>query len=168
MRQRFAIAALALAIPTAWAVTSFTGNTAPAGAHYAAGAVEPTCSVSGLTVSCTGTVIGGVGNTDATLALSVSYSATVQCRNNGGKIVNVKTQITTATPLPDELTDVRNGQLTVSSFSSSPPSTQSFLDAAICPNGNWDKVPLGSPVVSSFTYTLTFDGFDLAAITVTG
>jgi len=170
MRQRFAFAALAvgaLALSTAWATTDFNGNTAPSGAHYSNGAFEPTCNVSGLSIECTGTSIAGVGNTDATLLLSASYSATVQCRNKGGKIVDVKTQVTGSSS-SDDLTDVKNGTLTVSPFTLSGPSTASFLGAAVCPNGNWDKVLLGSPTLLSFTYTLTFDGFGQPAITITG
>jgi len=142
---------------------------APTGAHFRQNSGAPTCSISGITVSCTGTQIAGVGNTDATLVLTVTYAATVQCRNNGGQIVDVKTQGTTATPAPDDATQLRNGTLIVSSFSASTvPTTQSFLDQATCPNPNWTKVLLGSPTVTSFTYTLTFDGFTEPAITITG
>ena len=149
--------------------TSFTALTAPSGAHYRQGSREPTCSVSGISVSCTGTQIAGVGNTDATLLLSVSYSATVQCRNNGGQIVDVKTQGTSTTPAPDDATSLRNGTLTVSSFSASNvPTDEAFESRATCPNGNWTKELLGTATVSSFTYTLTFVGFSQPAITVTG
>jgi len=120
---------------------------------------------SGLGLRCTETAIGGVGNTDADLLLSVSYSATVQCRNNGGKIVDVKTQVTAASSSDDD-TDVRNGTLFVSAISSSSPSEQSFKDAARCPNGNWDKLISGTPSVSSYSYTLTFHGYSLPAITL--
>jgi hypothetical protein len=159
--------AAALAAPASWAVTVFDTTTAPSGAHYSNGFSEPTCGVSGLTVSCTETRIGGVGNNDAKLVLAVSYSATVQCRNRGGQIVDVKTQIKTSTT-SDALTDVRNGTLYVSSVSSSAPTTQSFLNAASCPNGNWTKELLGSPTVTSFTYTLTFEGYNAPAIKITG
>jgi hypothetical protein len=158
----------ALAFPTAWAVTNFGGNTAPAGAHYSQGSSEPTCSVSGLTVSCTGTSIGGVGNTDADLVLSASYSATVQCRNRGGQIVDVKTQFTTSSS-SDSDTRVRNGTLTVSPISLTGPSDASFTSRATCPNGNWTKVLVeGSPSLTAFSYTLTFEGYLEPAITVTG
>lgn len=150
--------------------TAFTDLTAPSGAHFRKGSGEPTCAASGLAVSCTGTRIAGVGNTDAELSLTVTYSATVQCRNHGGQIVEVKTQSTTTTPAPDATTELRNGTLTVSPFSAaSAPTEQSFLDAATCPNPNWDKLFLaGSPAVASFTYTLTFEGYPEPAITVTG
>jgi hypothetical protein len=148
--------------------TSFTSSTAPNGAHYRNGFSEPVCSLSGGGVSCTGTAIAGVGNTDATLLLQVSYSATVQCRNRGGKIVDVKTQTTTSVS-SDDLTDVRNGTLYVSSVSSSSPSDQTFLDAASCPNGNWTKLLVdGSRSVSGYLYTLTFDGFVQPAISISG
>lgn len=171
MRKLFTIAACAigaLALPTAWAATNFGGNTAPAGAHYAQRSSEPTCSVSGLKVTCTGTAIGGVGNTDADLLLSVSYSATVTCTNKGGKTVDVKTQITTGGS-SDKDTDLRNGTLYVSLIEVSGPSDATFTDRATCPNGNWTKQLVeGSPSITGYKYTLTFKGYLDPAITVTG
>jgi hypothetical protein len=147
--------------------TVFNSSTAPSGAHYSNRFGEPTCSVDDPIVTCTGTRIAGVGNLDADLSLTVSYSATVQCRNNGGNTVEVKTQTTTDTPVPDNATDVKNGTLIVRSISSTVPTDQSFLDAATCPNPNWDKLLVeGSPSVTDFLYTLTFDGFQAAAISV--
>ena len=61
--------ALAFAAVPALAVTNF--NNAPSGAHYRQGNVEPVCTnttvptTGAVTVSCTGTTIGGVGNTNA-------------------------------------------------------------------------------------------------------
>ena len=101
------------------------------------------------------------------MVLAVSYEATVQCQNRGGKIVDVKTQTTTSVS-SDSLTDVRNGTLYVSPVSSSSPTDQSFLDAASCPNGNWTKLLVeGSPSVSSYQYSLTFHGFNEPAILIT-
>lgn len=164
-----AAAAAALALPAAWATTTFNGNTAPSGAHYANGAVEPRCTLdtSTDTVSCTGTAISGVGNIDGNLYLSLSASATVQCRNNGGKIVDVKTQVTTSGNF-NNATNVRNGTLYVDPISIGAPGTQGFLNAASCPNGNWDKLMDGPPTVTSYTYTLTFVGFLDPAIVETG
>jgi hypothetical protein len=173
MRQPFALAACAigaLTLSTALATTNFTGNTAPAGAHYANNSSEPICSVnqSTLTVSCSGTAISGVGNTDANVLITVSYSATVQCRNKGGQIVEVKTQSTT-TSGADSDTRVRNGTLTVAAITVTGPSDQSFTNRASCPNGNWSKVLVeGSPAVTGFTYTLTFQGFAEPVIFITG
>jgi hypothetical protein len=53
-----AASALLLMGPAASAVTNFAN--APSGAHYAKGSSEPVCTISGLTVSCTGTSIQGV------------------------------------------------------------------------------------------------------------
>lgn len=159
--------AAAFAAPAAWGDTVFQDR-APTGAHYRQGYGEPVCSINGLAVSCTGTQIAGVGNNDAAVKLAVSYAATVQCRNNGGKIVDVKTQTTVSNPAPDETTEIRNGTLVVNPFSASnPPTNQTFYDLATCPNPNWTKVLLGTPRVTGYTYTLTFDGYQLPAITVT-
>jgi hypothetical protein len=159
--------AAALAAPAAWGITVFTDR-APTGAHYRQGSGEPVCTISGLAVNCTGTQIAGVGNNDADVSLTVTYSATVQCRNRGGQIVDVKTQTTVSNPAPDETTEIRNGTLVVSPFSASnPPTNQTFLNLATCPNPNWTKVLLGTPTVTSFTYTLTFQGYTAPAITVT-
>ncbi len=173
MRQSLAIPAFAigaLALSMAWAETTWTGNTAPAGAHYANGSSEPVCTVdqSTLTVSCTGTAISGVGNTDAAVLLLVSYSGTVTCTNKGNNTVEVKTQFTTSSG-SDGDTRVRNGTLTVAPISSTGPSTQNFLSRASCPNGNWTKALVdGSAVITSFTYTLTFDGYTDPVIVITG
>jgi hypothetical protein len=142
---------------------------APEGAHFRQGFSAPECIISGLTVSCSGTQIAGVGNTDADVSLAVTYAATVQCRNHGGQIVEVKTQSTTVAPAPDELTELRNGTLIVGAFSaSSVPTDETFEALATCPNGNWTKEVLGDPSVSSFIYTLTFEGFSEPAISVSG
>jgi hypothetical protein len=147
--------------------TSFTSTTAPTGAHYAQGASEPVCTISGLTISCTGTQINGVGNTNANLDLSVTYTATVRCRNNGGKIVDVKTQVLDA-DAADLALAPKNGNLQVPSIdigSAEAPSDAEFLAAATCPNPNWSKLLLaGTPAISSFSYTLTFVGFTAPAI----
>jgi hypothetical protein len=142
---------------------------APNGAHYRQGSGDPVCSINGITVTCTGTQIAGVGNTDANVALSVQYAATVQCRNHGGQIVDVKSQGTSYIPAPDNLTQLRNGTLAVGSFSASTvPSNSTFEGQATCPNGNWTKEVLGSATVVSYTYTLTFVGFSQPAIVVSG
>jgi hypothetical protein len=153
--------AAALAAPMASAAVVFSTSTAPNGAHFSHGSPQPSCTVdpATLAVSCNAYQIGGVGNTDADLVLSATYSATVTCTNRGGKLVDVKTQ-TTTTNSGDALTDVRNGTLYVSAISVSAPSTQAFLDAATCPNGNWTKkLASGSPALTSFSYSLTFQGY---------
>lgn len=153
--------------PTPRFTTTFGSSTSPSGAHYQQGFGEPVCSILGVSVSCTGTEIGGVGNTDATLLVTVIAEATVQCRNKGGNIVEVKSQLEEETS-SDDHTDVRNGTLYVSAFTVAGPTDEEFLAAATCPNGNWTKLLLGSPVVRSYQYSLTFDGFNSPAISITG
>jgi hypothetical protein len=144
-------------------------DNAPPGANFRKGSGDPVCTISGITVSCGGTQISGVGNADADVSLTVQYAGTVQCRNHGGQIVDVKTQSTSSTPAPDATTELRNGTLVVSTFAASTvPSDADFEALAVCPNGNWTKELLGTATVLSFTYTLTFDGFTNPAIIVTG
>ncbi|HEX5700723.1 MAG TPA: hypothetical protein VFX77_08750, partial [Rubrobacter sp.] len=79
--------ALALAAVPALAVTNF--DNAPSGAHYRNRSAEPVCTTStvpttgAITVSCTGTQIGGVGNTNADLSLAVTGTANFVCHNPG-------------------------------------------------------------------------------------
>lgn len=157
--------ATAFALPAAWATTDFTY--APGGAHYAKGYAEPTCgAVPGTNnFTCTETVIGGVGNTNANATLSVTYSGTVQCRNHGGQIVDVKSQTTVGTPSVPVYPD-RNGQLTVPSLTVQVPTADSLVKAATCPNGNWTKELQGGVVLTNYTYTLKFAGFPQSAISL--
>ena len=144
-------------------------NNAPTGAHYAQDASEPVCTIDGLTISCTASEIQGVGHTNADLGLLVTYEATVRCRNHGGKIVDVKTQLVDADAFDVDLA-AKNGNLQVPSInisSTEAPSEADFLAAATCPNPNWRKLLLeGTPAISSYSYTLTFDGFMEPAITL--
>ena len=173
MPQRFAVTACAigaLTLSTTWAATVFNASTAPSGAHYANGSVEPVCTVDQptLTVSCTGTVIGGIGGTDADLRLSVSYSGTVQCKNRGGQIVDVKTQFLTTSGSNGD-TRVKNGQLTVAPISVAGPSDGDFTTRATCPNGNWTKQLVdGSATITGYSYTLTFLGYQSSVISISG
>jgi hypothetical protein len=171
-QRRFISAACAigsLAVSAAWAVTNFSGNTAPSGAHYRQGFGEPICTVnSDLSVTCTGTQIAGVGNTDANITTSISYSGTVTCTNRGGNTVDVKTQTTSTTVLPDPVTRVRNGTLIVQDVTFGGDPSTALISQATCPNGNWKKNLSGSPTLESYSYSLTFVGYDQPAIVVTG
>lgn len=157
--------AAAFALPAAWGTTYPAYG--PNGAHWANGYAEPTCSVDSSTqdVSCTGTVIGGVGNTNAEAVLSASYSGTVQCRNHGGQVVEVKTQTTTGTS-SGKLTPTRNGQLVVPPLTASAPTVKDMTDKARCPNGNWTKELIGGVSMTSYVYTLTFKGFTQPYISI--
>ena len=159
--------AAAVAVPAA-ATTNF--DNAPSGAHYRSGYSEPTCEKTTdqngvTTVTCGETAIAGVGNLDGVVRLSLTGDATVRCRNNGGQIVDVKTQTTSLTS-PNNATQNRNGTLYVSEISTSM-SLSSLTSSAVCPNRRWTKELLGTPTFS-WRYTLTFDGFGSPVIELVG
>lgn len=157
--------AAAFALPAAWG--AINSAYAPSGAHYANGFGDPVCTKdSDLNVTCSGTTIGGVGHTNADLLLSATYSFTVQCRNNGGQVVDVKTQ-TRSSPSVNDLPSSKNGQLVVPSITATAPTIEEMKAAAKCPNNNWDKEVVGVLSVS-YIYTLTFDHFDAPAIMISG
>lgn len=147
---------------------SFNPAAAPSGAHVQTG--TPTCSVSTTgVVSCPSYELAGLGNVNAQASLVANYTATVKCRNHGGQIVEVKSQVTGATATTGQL-EPKNGRLTVPPLSSSPaPTAAQFEARATCPNGNWTKeAVMGTIALSSFRYTLSFVGFTGAYITITG
>lgn len=162
---------VALFATAAWAAQTTTINpaNAPTGTHFQTGTA--TCSVDATTllVTCSSYELAGVGNANAVGSLQASYTATVQCRNRGGQIVEVKSQVTGAARTTGSLSP-KNGRLAVPSLTSAPvPSAAEFEAQATCPNGNWTKELLGGTItLSSFTYTLTFAGFSGPYITITG
>jgi hypothetical protein len=167
-----ALAMLMLGLTTsaeAAITTTINPEAAPTGTHLQTGTIG--CSVDPVTqlVSCTEFELAGVGNANAVGTLSTTYSATVQCRNHGGQIVEVKSQVTTVPASTGNLAP-KNGRLTVTALSSSPvPTAAEFEAQATCPNRNWTKELLGGTIeLSSFTYTLHFVGFTGDYITITG
>ena len=163
------VAAVALAAVASAATTVNPAN-APTGTHFSAGTAA-TCSVDPSTqlVTCSSYQLAGVGNSNATGALDATYTATVQCRNHGGQIVDVKSQAESAPTTTGSLSP-KNGKLTVPSLNSGPvPTAAQFEAQATCPNGNWTKSLQGGTItLLSFTYTLTFAGFTGPFITITG
>src|SRR5215212_10290301 len=157
--------AVAFAAVPALAVTNFAN--APSGAHYATGSAEPVCTLSGLTVSCTGTTIGGVGNTNATVNWAVTSTFTGTCQNPGSKSKTVEPfteQETTTTS--SVITSTRNGALRVPAQTATGTSSAEFLADFSCPNPRWEATVSGTSI--SYVYTLTFAGFTQPATTVTG
>ena len=151
------------------AATTINPAAAPTGTHFSAG-TSATCSVdSSQLVTCSSYQLAGVGNSNATGALDTTYSATVDCTNNGGMTVPVKASVQTAPTTTGSLSP-KNGKLTVPSLNSGPvPSNAQFEAQATCPNPNWTKSVRGGTItLSSFTYTLTFAGFTAPFITITG
>lgn len=161
---------VAFAASAALAVTDFAN--APSGAHYRRGSAEPVCTstttptTGAITVSCTGTTIGGVGNTNADLLLSVTGLANFVCHNPGNQnIVDPHSasvnEASMATLVPSQ-----NGQLVVLSrtVTISPEEAAAQFE---CPNANWIEEFTGFSALS-FTYSLTFAGFDDPVILITG
>jgi predicted RNA-binding Zn-ribbon protein involved in translation (DUF1610 family) len=150
------------------AVTNF--DNAPSGAHFRQGFGEPVCTESPvpttgeITVSCTGTQIAGVGNTNAVLSLTVTGTANFVCHNPGNdNIVEPHSGSVSETTMTT-LTPSRNGTLVVPAQSV----TISPEEAAAqftCPNPNWREEFTGFTDVG-FTYSLTFVGFDAPVISL--
>jgi hypothetical protein len=139
---------------------------APSGTHVQTG--TPSCSLSGFTVTCSTYELGGVGNADATANLSANYTATIDCTNKGGQLVESHSHNATASASTGELSP-KNGRLTVPQLSAAAPTNQQILRQASCPNPNWTpSVHEGSLTLTSFTYSLTFEGFTGSFITITG
>lgn len=157
--------ALATGMTAAHAVTNF--DNAPQGAHYARGAAEPACTLNGLTVTCTGTQIAGVGNTNATVTLAVTSTFTGVCHNPGvnNKVVDPFTESETTTT-SSVITSTKNGRLVVPSQTATGTSSEEFLADFSCPNPNWTPEITGTSI--GFEYTLTFAGFSEPAISITG
>jgi hypothetical protein len=176
LKKRFmALAALvgAIAAISTVALASQTTTTNPAnapnGTHLQSGTIGCSVNSSTLLVTCSTFELAGVGGANATGSLAATYSATVDCTNNGGKLVPVKSTAQSAATTTGSLSP-KNGRLSVPSLNSGPvPTAAQFEAAATCPNGNWTKsLAGGSITLSSFTYTLTFAGFSGPYITITG
>jgi hypothetical protein len=139
---------------------SFNPANAPGSSHLTSG--SPSCTVAtNLSISCSSYVLGGVGHTNATVSLVANYSATIDCTNHGGNLVESHTADFTASSTAT-VASTRNGQLTVPTRSASP-----FSAPQVCPNPNWTpSIRPGTLTLNSFTYTLTFAGFESAYITI--
>src|SRR5215217_2024267 len=116
----------------------FNPAAAPQGTHVQTG--TPSCSfVDGTqNVTCSSFELAGVGNVDATATLVATYTATVDCRNKGGNVVESHAGTFTATSTSGEISPV-NGRLTVPSLTATAPTAAEFLAQQTCPNPNWTK-----------------------------
>jgi hypothetical protein len=155
-------ASVALAVAPGTYTGTVNSANAPGSSHLASGAIQCVVSDPDLDVDCSAYVLGGVGNTNATVSLVATYSATIDCTNKGGNLVESHTaefsDSSTAT-----VASTRNGQLRV------PAQSASAFDAPqVCPNPNWTpSIREGTLVLESFTYTLTFAGFSAPAVLIT-
>jgi len=159
----FAAPALAAVAPGTYTPTpgSFNPANAPGSSHLTSG--SPSCTVNAdRSIDCSAYVLGGVGHTNATVDLAASYSATIDCTNHGGNLVESHTT-TFAADSTATVASTRNGQLSVPAQSVSP-----FSAPQVCPNPNWTpSIRGGTVTLNSFTYTLTFAGFGSPYITIT-
>jgi|SRR5215211_6481714 len=163
-----ALSMLLLAVSASVALAAITTTinpaNAPSGTHLQSGAIGCAVGSDGLSVSCSAFELAGVGNTNAVVSLTANYSAIIDCRNPGGNIVESHETTFSATN-EATLTPTRNGRLRVGARSVSP----DLELAEPCPNPNWTpEFQPGTLTLDSFTYTLTFDGFTGAYITITG
>jgi hypothetical protein len=145
----------------------FNEAAAPEGTHVQTG--TPLCAFSTtdpLAVVCDSFELAGVGNVDATATLVATYSATINCTNRGGNLVEVHSQAVTTSATTGEISPV-NGRLTIPSLTSDVPTAEEILLQADCPNPNWTpSVEAGSITLVSSVYTVTFEGFEGAFITI--
>jgi hypothetical protein len=154
-------AAVALAVAPGTYPGSVNGANAPGSSHLASGTIACTVNAN-LSIDCNNYVLGGVGNTNATVSLSADYSATINCTNKGGNLVETHTSNFSATSSAT-VASTRNGQLRVPAQSASP-----FSAPQVCPNPNWTpSIAPGTLVLNEFTYTLTFAGFSSPAVLIT-
>jgi hypothetical protein len=158
-----ASAAFAAVAPGTYTPTagSFNSANAPGSSHLTSG--TPSCTVNAdRSIDCSAYVLGGVGNTNATVSLVANYSATIDCTNHGGNLVESHTT-TFSDSSTATVASTRNGQLRV------PAQSASAFDAPqVCPNPNWTpSIREGTLTLDTFTYTLTFAGFTSPYITIT-
>jgi hypothetical protein len=153
---------------TAQAATTTTVDfaSAPNGAHFANGASAPVCTVSGVTVSCTGTAIEGVGHTNALLLLAVNNDISGVCHNPGNDNVVTPFSKTLTTTTSATLKPSKNGRIIVDPESATGTSNEDFLKTFKCPNPNWRPEVTSNTL--TFDYTVTFDGFTTPFIHITG
>jgi hypothetical protein len=156
--------AVSATVASAVAPGTYPGSVNPANApgssHLSSGTIQ--CVVdAALNVDCDNYVLGGVGNTNATVSLVATYSATIDCTNKGGNTVESHTAVFSDSSSAT-VASTRNGQLRVPAQSASP-----FGAPQVCPNPNWTpSIRAGTLVLESFMYKLTFAGFSAPAVTI--
>jgi hypothetical protein len=157
--------ALADVAPGSYTPTSgsFNSTNAPGSSHLASGSPAPVCTVNNdLSIDCGGYVLAGVGHTNATVNLQGAYSATIDCTNKGGNLVESHTTTFSSASPPLNISSEKNGQLTVPPVSASP-----FSAPQVCPNPNWTpSIRGGTVTLLHFEYMLTFVGFTSPYITI--
>ena len=129
--------------------------------HIVEGVAAPECSITGTTVTCTGTEIAGVGNNDGVATLDVTATGIVDCNNPSESNQNNPIESHEATfdfSTDTGVIEAKNGRLLVPPLSATAPTTLTAeQEATLCPNPNWDAVLReGSVTITSYTYTINF------------
>jgi hypothetical protein len=165
MRRLGIIAALVtlfVAVSAAAAQAVINPANAPSGTHLQSGAIGCTVNAD-LSVTCSSFELAGVGNTNATVSLVANYSATINCTNHGGNLVESHTATFSAGET-FTAASTKNGRLRVQSADANP-----FEAPQVCPNPNWTpSIAPGTLELESFTYSVTFAGFTAPYILITG
>jgi hypothetical protein len=170
----FPAVASATVMPGTYIATVSFAN-APQGTHFANGSTAPTCIVgTDLSIACgDGTAanqpytLQGVGHTNATLNLVATYTSQIQCTNHGKQVVEAQQKTAGLPGGPQTLHSDKNGNMTVPAASlPAPPAPGTTPATNPCPNPNWTATVL-STTLTSFDYTLTFEGFNNPFIEIT-
>ena len=154
MRKLGIIAVLSLLIVAISAAVAQAANP-----HVVTGFPEPGCIVTGTTVDCTSTELAGVGNNNAVVTLSATYSGTVECNNPGENPNNpIEVHETTFDVVSSSgIIEPKNGRLVIPALSASPRGLTPEEEATLCPNPNWEADLLEETIqLVSFTYTIDF------------
>ena len=118
--------------------TTITPANAPSGTHLQSGTIGCTVNAN-LSVTCSSFELAGVGNTNAEVSLLANYSATINCTNKGGNLVEVHSATFSAGETFTAASS-KNGRLRVASASANP-----FGAPQVCPNPNWTPRSQGRP-----------------------
>jgi hypothetical protein len=154
-------AAVALAVnPGTFDEPTINSANAPQGTHLQEGSIS--CTVNeDLTIDCSAFELGGVGNTNATALLTGTYTGDVLCTNHGRQRVEAQDTTFESSTGPTTLRS-KNGRMDVPELSLDPVPT---AETNPCPNNNWTFVVENLQLLS-FSYTITFAGFDDPYITI--
>jgi hypothetical protein len=153
---------LLVAVSASVALAAINPANAPSGTHLQSGTIGCTVN-SNLSVTCSSFELAGVGNTNAEVSLEANYTATINCTNHGGNLVESHTSSFSAGET-FTATSSKNGRLRVASADANP-----FEAPQVCPNPNWTpSIAPGTLVLTSFTYSVTFAGFDDPYILISG
>jgi hypothetical protein len=160
-----------LSAPATQAAVTINFDNAPQGAHFVG---NPTveCLATLSSVTCPGErfEIAGVGNANAQAALTVSLTGIVDCNNPGNNRNNPieSHSDSVSATVTSPLLSPKNGRLALERLKATVPTAAQFEAQADCPNPNWTPEVREGSLQLSFTYTVTFVGFEDPVIEITG